>query len=42
MMIILCLVLEENKDVDAATAKHDEEEEASIWTSKMDIEVVVA
>jgi hypothetical protein len=30
MMIILCLVLEENKDVDAATAKHDEEEEASI------------
>jgi hypothetical protein len=30
MMIILCLVLEENEDVDAATAKHYEEEEASI------------
>jgi hypothetical protein len=30
MMIILCLVLEENKVVDAATAKHDEEEESSI------------
>ena len=40
MMIILCLVLEENKDVDTATAKHnveEEEEEAPIWTSKMDI-----
>jgi hypothetical protein len=30
MIIILCLVLEENKDVDAATAKHYEEEDASI------------
>jgi hypothetical protein len=29
-MIILCLVLEENKDVDAATAKYNEEEEAPI------------
>jgi hypothetical protein len=29
MMIILCLVLEE-KDVDAATAKHNEEEEVPI------------
>jgi len=26
-MIILCLVLEENKDVGVATAKHEEEEE---------------
>jgi hypothetical protein len=40
-MIILCLVLEENKDVDVATAKHEEEEEA-VLTSKMDIEFVVA
>jgi hypothetical protein len=29
-MIILCLVLEENKDVDAATAKHNEDEEVPI------------
>ena len=40
-MIMLCLIPEENKDVDAATAKHEEEEEA-VLTSKMDIEFVVA
>jgi hypothetical protein len=27
-MIMLCLIPEENKDVDVATAKHEEEEEA--------------
>ena len=38
-MIIICLVSDENKDVDSSSssAQHEEEEEARVSTSKMDI-----